>query len=734
MALNPQIFLDESAENEPQEGFVIVQTEIEFLQNDGADRIWARGQVCDFVRSVYQARKIKVKEMPAPRSRLRSLLGESADKISPNLLTRTLEILEREKLANVGELLFHLTHDEFWTLPPSLEHAAKFLIVDFDVELLDLAEAQRRVWLNGENDQNLKEIYGRDFKEREVFLQEWLLDDETRKQFGEFPLQLSGKHAEYLGEEIGRRLRASGGAALSEFPRTTPNKKIYAQAILEYFSYNKNRLTADYVAHSRSLLSSIERSQLEKLLPKTARVPLDVSADFQGALRWATEEYLPLRAENNQCEEADALAASFSDWVLENYPKLTNLDRDTSPINLRTFYTVKRLLQEGYWVLWVVVDGLNYLNHQKLLQLLGEKSAHLRVAENSPMFAVLPTITEKAKYGLTSGKFPSENSKRDFDPKRNFLANFPDGVYAGSTGTAKISDGLKRENPTVCYWNYLNIDDCYHDQTDLIFIQHEVDAQIQGLAGKINQLVATARDINRVAVVICSDHGQMTNPCRKLEVDLSGKHTHGRTALEDAAQVFSHPNSAFVKTNDGETVYLNPKNFRLSEPTTLALGSTYFVDLKATAQDGAIGVHGGLYPEEVVVGLAVLMRQPAHKKLTAMIGGNGETGKPGQIILTVDNPNSVVVKPLSLFVENLEIEEHGELLSAKMGAYQNASFEIRLEKFPAAIDGEEFPINGILHYEFVDDGTQEECNVSGKLICKTLYAPKNPSLLNRFKK
>ena len=733
MAMNPnrQVFLDESAENAPPTDVTVVETEIEFLRYDGAELLWVRGKVCDYVRLVYQTRKFKITEVVSPRSRIKFLPKNVMDKISPSLLKRLLEIHERENPQTAAELLFHLTRDEFWTSPVSLEHAARFLTIEFEPELFEIAEIQRQIWA-ADSDRILGEIYDRKFDAREEFLRKWLLDDETRKQFGEFPLHLSEKHAALLGDEIGRDLRQTNGVAISKFPKQTPNKKIYARVVLDYFSQNTIRLSADLIARVSGLLTATERAQLERLLPQTALQPLDASADVETALRWATDEYLPFRTAQNQngkCDEADALADSFAEWILENYPKLANTDREIAPINLRTFYTVKKLWEQNYWVLWVVVDGLSYPNHQKLLQMLGGKLSDLRVAENSPVLAVLPTITEKAKYGLTSGKFPSENVERDFEPKNNFLANFPGGVYAGNDGMTKLAEGLKCGTPTVCYWNFTKIDKCFHDQTDLTFLNYDVNAQLQGLADKINHLVLTANEKNRVAVVICSDHGQMSGECRQLNVDLDGKYAHGRTILEGVSKTFGFANSAFVKTNNGETVDLNPTSFRLSEPTTIALGSTYFADLKA----GKLGVHGGLYPEEVVIGLAVLMRQPSRKPLTATLNGSGETGTSGKVVLTIDNPNSLVINPLSVKVENLEIGNQGDLLLAKVAAQQSASFQIPIEKFPVARDGEEFQVNGTLLYEF-EDGTHEECTVSGKLICKSLYSSKNPSLLNRFKK
>ena len=516
------------------------------------------------------------------------------------------------------------------------------------------------------------------------------------------------------------------------FPKRTLNRKIYADAVIEYFSHNPSDLTMDALHQISGLLSRVERARLARLIEQTSISPLEKDDDWQSVLTWVTEQYLSLRLPDgqNRDEEADILAASFSNWILENYPKLANLDRETSPINLRTFYTV-RTLSSNYWVLWVVVDGLSYTNHRRLIQLLSEKSASLRLEQDFALFAVLPTITERAKYGLTTGKFPQENERNEWGTQSIFLAEFPDGVYAGNAGAAKLTEGLNRETPTVCYWNYTAIDDCFHDQTDLVFAQHEVDGQLRSLAGKINQLVLTSANPNRLSVVICSDHGQMVGYCRKLKIDLQNQKARGRTVLGDISGPHDRLDQSFARNSDEETVYLNPKGFRLAEPTTLALGRTYFVDWQNNARQEAIGVHGGLFPEEVVVGLSVLVRRPIRKLLTATITGIGETGQPGVVALQIDNANSTPITLLAIEIESVEISNTSNLIHKKIGAHQTVTLELLVRGYPVPQTNDEFTALGALCYEF-DDGAQEECAITGRLTCKSLYSAKNPKLRDRL--
>lgn len=736
MVESPHIIIDRSAENVPNTGFTVVESEIEFVRLDGKGALWVRGDLCDYVRAVYMARGIGVLELDSPRVRLKTFIGEAADKISESLVKRLVDIVDESAPNNLSELLALLTGDDFWTTKPSTIHAAKYLLLEIAVDLHELIETQRLLWLKFNDDPKLDEIYKCPISERNQVLKNWLLEPALRQTLGEFPLQLPVMFAELLGSEIGKKLRSTEGAFVDDFPQRTPNKNIYAAAAMEYFSHHPSQLTHNRIAQLSALLTRGDRKYLEDLLRHDDIDLLTLDSDFHSVLHWATEQYLPFRAlqeKTNETTESDRLADSFAGWMLENYPKLTHIDREISPLNLRTFYKVKELSKE-YWVLWVVVDGLSYLNHQKLLQLVTDKSAQLRVSENSALLSVLPTITEKAKYGLTAGRFPQENSSNDWTIQNSFLSLFPRGVYAGNNGMAALAAGLKSETPRVCYWNYTKIDKCFHDHTDLSYLDNEIDGHLSALAKNINQIVSSAFNINRVAVVICSDHGQITKQCKKISVNHGDNvRVHGRTILHGLESTPPKVDAPFLETNEGLTVYLDPTSFRLSEPTTVALGSSYFVDLKAAGSDGAIGVHGGLYPEEVVVGMAVLTRQAEHKPLSVMLTGSGEAGRSGTVQIEIDNPNPVTVTPLFVQINGINIVDQTELTLAKVRPYQLLKLDLPIANYPEPTAGDEFPLNGTLTYEF-DDGQKEHCEVSGTLKCTSLYTTKNPSLLSRFKK
>jgi hypothetical protein len=292
---------------------------------------------------------------------------------------------------------------------------------------------------------------------------------------------------------------------------------------------------------------------------------------------------------------------------------------------------------------------------------------------------------------------------------------------------------LADESVRLCYWNMTAVDDCYHTQTDPDAIHNNVEARLDALAKIISQLVTTAADPDRVAVVISTDHGQMLGPCFKHEIKLEAADVHGRTAKGNPLALALGADQAYLKTSDGSAVVLDRTMFQLSEVTTLALKSYHFSDWSKDSQGRAWGVHGGLFPEEVVVGLSVLLRKHQRKTITAKITGTGEVGKPGRITLWVDNPNPAPLNLLTLTLNEVDEYNLSHPLNSGVGGLSQSPIELELRKFPAPVNAEQLNVTGTLSYEF-NDGVRHECEVTGTLICKQMYGGQRPSLRDRFKR
>lgn len=738
-----EIVLDPSGENAIPAGWTCVDTEIDFLRYDiRHPQLWVRGDyLCRWAMDVYRVRGLREGEhyrvVQSPRNQLRRLIGDKANEVDSKVLAEVVRILTDRPTITLGELLAQITSDDMWLDSPSTNHAACWLLAEIDSGLYPFAVVQQQRWSRECNNELLKPLYEISLHERERLLKEWLWAGDTNK-LGVFPLTVEGETAKLLIHEWGKQLRASNGSVIKGLLPTNPNAEHIARAAYDYFNQHPEYLTKDIVRRIGSHLSVQQRAILEESIPKPCPLPLEVDASVEHVFRWAVEEYLPYRhwqvstkAIGDE-EKVAQLGNSFADWILNNYPQLSTSSRESSLLNVRVKYAVEALLKNSP-VLWVVVDGLNYLNHQHLLRLLAQTEAALGVEEDHTLFAVLPTVTKEAKYGMTSGMFPDECPPSVRNTKEAFASGF-DGVYAGTSRIDSLHDALSDVGFRVGYWNMTEIDDCYHQQTDPHAARHNLEARLSALARHISELVIKSPLADQLVVVICTDHGQMIGPCIKSKIQLNGYPAHGRTAYGNLLHNETVcRNKAFFKDAEETAVVLNQTRFRLKEPITIALKNWYFGGWSEDAQHRAWGVHGGLYPEEVVVGFSVLRRKPARQPVTATITGIGESLKPGSFTITVDNPNNAVVTNLVLILDAVEECKHGLSLSSKVQPASVERINVEVRSFPSPIMGDSLDIKGMLIYEF-SDGVRHRSEVIGTLTSKQMYSNQRPSLRDRFKR
>lgn len=739
-----KVVLDPSRENTIPPGYVCVETEIDFLHHDGngSDPLWVRGEnLCHWVSDICRVRGLAegeyYKTISSPRLRLQRVLGGKADELSSASVGRVIEQLDERGDIRLDELLTRLTKDDFWMQPCSRSYAARWLLARFDEELLPLVEAQQERWTQECADASLRSLYQTASSEREQVLRSWLCSNESGA-LGVFPFKVEGDAAHTLKEEWSKLLRSTRGDAIEQLSPLNPNAAHIAQAAYDYFTQRPEDLTAQRVARISSHLPMPQRALLEEATPKPCPAPLAVEDTVEHVLAWATDEYLPYRQwqVHNGNERAEAkvseLSNSFAEWLLHNYPRLSMTSRESSHLNVRVKYAIDRLLIDSP-VLWVVVDGLNHINHKRLLRLLAQTEAALEIEEDHVLLATLPTVTEHAKFSLTTGRFPGENPTLRRHIKEIFASTFAGGAYA----SARIGDlhtALSQEDFRLCYWNMMDVDECYHQQTDPDAAERNIEARLVALAQNISDLVLRSPHKDRLAVAICTDHGQMIGHCVKAKSAQVGINTHGRTAYGDLSEAESSgTDEAYRKSSDGSLVILNPTRFRLDAPTTLALNNTYFGGWREDAQGRAWGVHGGLYPEEVVVGFTVLKRKPVRLPVTATISGTGEALKPGAFSITIDNPNRAPITQMMLALEVVGECKHGLPLPSGISAVFCDTITVETASFPAPATGDALEVRGTLVYEF-EDGVSHKCEAVGTLISKQMYSAQRPSLRDRFKR
>ncbi|XGB38750.1 MAG: PglZ domain-containing protein [Cyanobacteria bacterium LVE1205-1] len=224
-----------------------------------------------------------------------------------------------------------------------------------------------------------------------------------------------------------------------------------------------------------------QRSELLSLMPPTIPEPLSIEARPEEALQWATDRYLPYRRWEIVVKRApigerlsDEIAASFEDWMLLHYPNLKVDAVDNSYLNYNVAYLVMQLCQQ-HPVLWVVVDGLGWLDHIQLLQYLKESTNFVEQTSIEPRFSILPTKTEYAKWSLYS-QLPCNDS----DWQQDMSKVFPKlGIGARYTDLRdnRLYEDLHQSKHKLYCLDTEQLDKLYHSERDLDSL-HSLNAKM----------------------------------------------------------------------------------------------------------------------------------------------------------------------------------------------------------------------------------------------------------------
>ena len=167
-------------------------------------------------------------------------------------------------------------------------------------------------------------------------------------------------------------------------------------------------------------------------------------------------------------------AREFGEWFLPFYVRaMSGAGRESLQIHragaLRTDNT-----QEVTF--WVIADGLGWLDAQTLIRLITERSARFSLAEATPFFATLPTITSFAKPSLRWSAPPSQVQVGAPSRRRE----------RDVAGHRQAAEALQEaEAGDLVTWTPLEPDKTYHENADANILRGRVSGVLAGLAQNI---------------------------------------------------------------------------------------------------------------------------------------------------------------------------------------------------------------------------------------------------------
>ena len=578
----------------------------------------------------------------------------------------------------VAHLLAELQpeHYSVWLGKPSYQHLASWL----SVQLLNDYQIFEQVWqyrIEAQAD-SLSLFYA--VTDKKQLLRQWLgIIGGRSALLGHFPLEIPDLIREEFAQFWDKQIVQTKGAIIDKCS-SEPSPEMANIAVRAYKLLKNN---PQWITHERKdkiyrYLSSQQQQEItSQQAPKTPS-GLEINASLTDALQWVTQEYLPFRCwettigNSTESSQSERLADFFVDWIVNQYPKLREDKVERSPLNYSVASLVQKLCEQ-HPVLWVVVDGLGWADHQELLRYLTRDQALSIATELEPRISILPTKTGYAKWSLYA-QLPPDDSFWEERAGKAFPLMLKGKKYRGErytdyTKNALIQD-LREEKYQLYCWDTTCFDELYHRERDWQSLYHiHRPHMLELIAKEILYLIQKHPHPDRLKIVIASDHGQLMGYSRQLE-DLPNEiEVKGRIALG--------------KVNDPRFVVLEADRFRLPQDISIVRGSGH-----CSSSGSSLGFHGGLFPEEVIIGVSILQQQVERYPVIVTCQGIGKAGQAGTIDVQFHNLNSLPLTNLKLYVEEIEELRNGFLIESTISSNQEITLTIPLTKCPGLLPTE----------------------------------------------
>jgi len=706
MQIPKKVYLDPGGAYPVPASCIEIQTELDWIRYVGTSdkECWIKGQhLCQWTKEWLKAWNVSrdtIEEKEFPRVRLQSLLKQVPvpQEWTQETILEWVNRLESYHSPNpIQSLLCDIAPagGSLWIESPSVENLALWL----QVELPDEVRAFENCWrgeMASSCEGELSECYMSG--SREELLRRWLLMlDPPLKTLGVFP----GDIPKFLEDEFRRlwatKITETAGSGLDKVnPQFQPGMKLIAAEAYETFRRRPRWLSDARLRKIAPFLIHSFASELSSLIPPGIPVPLALEATPSDAMSWVTRCYLPYRYwEASQLladdEEplTEVLADSFVRWLLRVYPELKLEPVETSILNYSTAAHVLNLLSTGP-VLWVVVDGMGWLEQCQLLDLLSAET-DLRIAEELvPKISVLPTKTEYAKWALFAQLLPSHDS---------WVKEVAKGFAKIGTGQRYTDSAIRREalmrdlrlgSEMLYCWDTTEFDSLYHDEVDWSqLVAVGIPQTLRKIAHQIKYFVKAHPRPNELQVVLSSDHGQMVGALKSLKDCPPGFQYSGRLCEG--------------RVSDPRFITLDADRFGLPHDISVVSGSGCIRSFQTSQTGLFVGTHGGLFPEEVVVGTSVLRISPRRRPIIVKCTGIGKPLQVGQLSVQIINHNEVSLTGLYLYVEEIMSLRDGQLLDIQVPAASEVTWHGSVPhwpELPVTQESNELALSGRITFRF----------------------------------
>lgn len=668
-----RILLDEFGDAELPEGYVVIESEVDFLRTGLTDsKLLIRGvNLCAWAKRLYTGREMKYGHAISPIRTIQERYPALSPADVKDLRERMKALPENWQVAEVMNAAWPA---DFWFEPPNRSHAARYLLWLTEGSVPNyIPELLRQVT----EDWSLRSgVYGSLYQATssntaDELLGKWILanDGKFTEKFGAFPMPVppswKDRQLEYWRNEITLGYEVFIQDFL-KFESPYEDKVRVAVESLKYFQLNPQALTKELAGSFARYLSPNQRDALNQLIPVPMPSQIPDSAD--DVVSWVRKEYLPFRTQalrgknNNAWERSISFGREFALWFLDKYQALLAANDDFTYRRSKNLLTYKDTVN-----LVVLLDGLNLMDGENLMAKLMERenAHHLVLIEDGASFTMLPTVTEFTKKHILFGSMVYEQTE-----------DSPLG--ADSSDLRNPKQLVQTANPgDIIFWRLMEPDATYHSQSSSDDLDMKVDAALYGVAQRITNLVEHSDPQTKLRVIITTDHGRILGTSNKDLEFPEGFETHGRASWGVKEMEFG----AKGYRVEGDIAYLSKGTFMLEHETAaVSIGQDAFKYGRYKTEQSP---HGGVFPEEVIVPWMVFEREVERPNFSVGIEGSGVAPKVGTATLTVLN-TSEYVAILKYIRYEFSADNKGLVpLELPIEAKRLNKFNFNIEKWPS---------------------------------------------------
>lgn len=686
-----KIILDPTGLYQPHNSYTIITTEVQWLRDftPQHDNYWIQGKtLCNWTEEwlrVWNKSDLIVEKKQDPRLKLSAILAPLS---IPNnwddqhILKLAIQFYKYSVNHPIESLLADITNTEksFWSIDQlSIEHLAKWLYVQIPQEYQIFEDVWKYKISQNHNHDHLLTYYQTENKNQ--LLKNWLgltLDLNFINILGKYPLNVPDFCLEEFSNFWEQKIYQTEAKILDDLIlHQEPGKKIIASIAFNCLSNKAIWITQERISKISLYLNNTEKSQLSQKLPPIQPLPLSIDDSPQDALKWVTESYLPFRSwETNinytpkEQQISEQLADSFVSWILKYYPDLKIDNVENSFLNYNVAFQVQKLAKNNP-ILWIVVDGLGWLDHQELISILTKDNQLLLEKDIQPLFSIIPTKTEYAKWSLYTQLLPEHNSWKP-NAKDGF-SMVKSGKRYTDNNKHELNQDLKDKKYQIYCWDTDQLDELYHQEKDWkTLYKVERVSRLEGIARNIQHFLEeyhSSKELKEeLKIVITSDHGQMMGEVKKLSNCPEELQSKGRMGVG--------------KTDDHRFIVLDARRFGLPHDISIVRNSDCISAFTYTKDKEIIGSHGGLFPEEVVLGFSVLSQSLKRYPVIVTCSGEGQPKQPGELIITIHNHNLVSLTSPCLYVNELTDFKTGKILDITIKPNEKVIHRISISEYP----------------------------------------------------